>query len=362
MVGKLGTFFSIPSTPTDLPLIPIRPSLYSSKIRYLAVINPQSGSGKALKVFLEVIKPLWLKHGIIAEALVTRYAGHCIEVLEKDPYLTRFSAIVAIGGDGILAEIIEGLRENQELVFNNRNIPLGIIPLGSGNGLSTSLLYKAGRQFTIANAVQMTTKPKALQKLNLMNVTQKDRKQTGFLALTLGLVAEIDIRTEWMRCVGSLRYTVGAIKSILTNPRYSAVLSYLPEDSEWVGRSPLLSQPLSSEFVRITGLFTMIIVGNTTHCSLGVQTTPEKQFDEGYLHVVTVRRISRCALLRLLLGFASGAYIHGKGVTSFRTKILRLEPQSPEAMMTLDGEWIPTQLTQCNVHKKSIQVLYNSKS
>lgn len=61
------------------------------------------------------------------EVHYTEYAGHA-EELARDAVQKKAEAIVAVGGDGTVNEILQAIGLS--------GIPLGIIPMGSGNGLA----------------------------------------------------------------------------------------------------------------------------------------------------------------------------------------------------------------------------------
>jgi YegS/Rv2252/BmrU family lipid kinase len=61
------------------------------------------------------------------EVHLTQYEGHAV-VLAKEAVAKQAKAIVAVGGDGTVNEILQGIGLS--------GIPLGIIPMGSGNGLA----------------------------------------------------------------------------------------------------------------------------------------------------------------------------------------------------------------------------------
>lgn len=325
----------------------------------LAVINPNSGSGKGVKTFRNVVEPIWRQHGISFEVLTTQYAGHCAQELAKDKNISRFSSIVAIGGDGTLAEIVNGLKENPWIKTAEKIISLGIIPVGSGNGLSKSLHFHANRPFNIQEAAKMTAST-ATQQLDLIEVTQKEKKQIGFLAVTLGLIADIDILSEPLRFLGDFRYTLGAIMCLWKNRAYRAKLSYLPESKEENSNSnniPEPSAPLPNDFKAISGDFNLIMIGNTSHCSSNAHTAPGAKPDDGYLHVSAVRNASRWSLLKLLLKLDSDSWVQDPAVIRFKTKALRLEGLEKETILTLDGERIPAEPIQCRVHQAALKVL-----
>ena len=53
-------------------------------------------------------------------------ALNCVKNLEN---IEKFSAILAVGGDGIIHEVINGMMRRAD----KRKVPIGLIPNGSGN-------------------------------------------------------------------------------------------------------------------------------------------------------------------------------------------------------------------------------------
>lgn len=98
----------------------------------LAIINPLSGTLPAgrkdqlREVFLQRAGAL----GFAPDAIVTTHPGHATE-LAQDAVARGVSRIVAIGGDGTINETARALRRT--------STALGIVPLGSGNGLARHL-------------------------------------------------------------------------------------------------------------------------------------------------------------------------------------------------------------------------------
>lgn len=98
-----------------------------SKIAF--IINPSSGTGKKKDI------PSLIKQGLDAkmfepEIVFTEHRGHGTELAKKFAD-NDFRIVVAVGGDGTVNEI------GQSLIHTNT--ALGIIPIGSGNGLARHL-------------------------------------------------------------------------------------------------------------------------------------------------------------------------------------------------------------------------------
>lgn len=73
----------------------------------------------------------------LTKVLVTTHSGHAAEVV-KEMDLSNCAGLVIISGDGLLFEILNGLMTRKD--WNTaRQIPLGVIPGGSGNGIAAHL-------------------------------------------------------------------------------------------------------------------------------------------------------------------------------------------------------------------------------
>ncbi|WP_331283627.1 diacylglycerol kinase family protein [Pedobacter rhodius] len=99
------------------------------KTNILFVINPISG-GKAKLRIPALIDKYLDKEKFNANFLLTEYAGHATEIVEE-AIAKDFDIIVAAGGDGTINEVASKVLEHRKI--------LGILPLGSGNGLARFL-------------------------------------------------------------------------------------------------------------------------------------------------------------------------------------------------------------------------------
>lgn len=99
------------------------------KEKILFIINPISG-GRRKDMFLSLLDKIPDRAKFSIELRKTEYAGHA-SVLAREAVTAGIQRIVAVGGDGTVNEIAK------ELIGSNTS--LGIIPLGSGNGLARHL-------------------------------------------------------------------------------------------------------------------------------------------------------------------------------------------------------------------------------
>ncbi len=118
--------------------------------RAMIIYNPQAGLGiklpgpvrkmvgirsarppvKDAAQLIELIKNLLRERGIRADASPTKYAGHATAIAAKC-VRKKFDIVVAVGGDGTINEVINGLAKSK--------VALGIIPLGTANVFAIEL-------------------------------------------------------------------------------------------------------------------------------------------------------------------------------------------------------------------------------
>lgn len=100
--------------------------------KLLVIINPISGVGKQRTI--ETILDSHLNHNLFDyEIRYTEYAHHASKIAEEACLRKCYDAIIAVGGDGSVNDVVSGIRAAKS------DVALGIIPCGSGNGLARHL-------------------------------------------------------------------------------------------------------------------------------------------------------------------------------------------------------------------------------
>lgn len=95
------------------------------KKRILFIINPVSGT-KDKNLLPQLVSQV-LDEAFLTETVYTRYRGHATELAATAAHL-GYDAVVACGGDGTVHEVGVALIRSETA--------LGIVPVGSGNGLA----------------------------------------------------------------------------------------------------------------------------------------------------------------------------------------------------------------------------------
>jgi diacylglycerol kinase family enzyme len=113
--------------------------------RIAVVVNPHGGQGRAAAAWLEA-REVFKARGVKADLIETEYAAHGFHIA-KELDLEKIDAVVCIGGDGSLHDIVNGLLSRTEAVVDLPDgtktvrcpVPVGIIPGGTGNSVAQAV-------------------------------------------------------------------------------------------------------------------------------------------------------------------------------------------------------------------------------
>ena len=120
----------------------------SQRKKFLVIVNPCSGTKHGKKVYETIVRKMLQECGVDHDVLMTQHSGHAFNRMKKDDThdsddVSTYNAIISVGGDGILSEIMNGLRSRDDFDTIMKQLKFGIVGCGTGNGLAASLLHKA---------------------------------------------------------------------------------------------------------------------------------------------------------------------------------------------------------------------------
>jgi len=199
----------------------------------LVVVNPFSGIKRGPQVWTTECAPLFDAAGLRYTVLETTHAGHAYdEILNAD--LSQYSAIVAVGGDGTVNEVLNGIMARSDWA-TACHIPLASIAAGTGNAICHTLYNSIIPVCAVCHVVKNVT-----MRVDAFLAAQPTVQQYlwGVLNCSYGIVAEADFGSEKIRWAGSLRPSIWAVYRILCGSMYRCRLTYLPTDrprSGWHG-------------------------------------------------------------------------------------------------------------------------------
>lgn len=100
-----------------------------NKKRIKLIYNPFSGGGRIVKQLDNIFK-IFQKEKYIVDIFRISYDSDYLDIIYE---IERYEFFLIVGGDGTINQVVNILKEN------NKDIPIGIIPLGTSNDLATHL-------------------------------------------------------------------------------------------------------------------------------------------------------------------------------------------------------------------------------
>ncbi|KAM0736466.1 Sphingosine kinase 2 [Formica fusca] len=197
--------------------------------KLLVLLNPKSGPGRGRETFQKRIHPILSEAERSYEIHITKCPNYAREfVRTRDIY--QWSGLLMVGGDGIVFEVVNGLFQRPDWEKALRELPLGVIPCGSGNGLAKSIAYAKEEPYdrnplliSALSAVKCKRTP-----MDLVRVETRNQILFSFLSVGWGLLADIDIESERLRAIGGQRFTVWSLARLIGLRTYKGKVSYLP--------------------------------------------------------------------------------------------------------------------------------------
>jgi sphingosine kinase len=339
--------------------LPIHSQTPAVTRRLQIFLNPISGKKKG-RIIFEQIRPL-LEHSHLEYTLTeTTHSGQIKDTLSQID-LSEIDGIILVGGDGSIHEAINGLMNRSDWQTAILK-PIGIIPAGTGNGLAKTLLEISGEPDDPLSAAFLITKAIAQGKyrpLDLAKIEQNGQIYYSFLSFSWGIISDVDIESEKLRFLGSLRTDIYALMRIWTLRYYSGKFSYLPanfSEKDAIAYSKTECQtfakcpncqatdvsPLAPErqiWPVIQDDFVLIWGMNISHATHNIKAAPYAHLSDGNMDIILVRKgISKLNLLLAFLKSAQGQHLSLPGIEFYRVRGFRLEPLTSQGIFAVDGE------------------------
>ena len=291
--------------------------------KILALINPISGTLNKDSLPKSIDKIIDSEKFEI-EIKYTEHANHAYE-LSKEAAANGYYGVLAIGGDGTVNEVASALCDTETA--------LGIIPLGSGNGLARHLRIPLNidKAISIINENYIE---------NFDYCTANDRK----FFCTCGLGFDAQVSSTFAK--RGKRGPVGYFQS--------AISEYIKYRSQ--------TYKITSSNGIITEKAFIIACGNASQYGNNAYITPNADMQDGEIDVTVMLPITPfdTAMLGLLL--FSKHIDQDVNIISFRTADLSIERES-EGIMHLDGEPVNMPKTiEIKCHKGGLKIFVPTES
>ncbi|MEO7175558.1 MAG: diacylglycerol kinase family protein [Saprospiraceae bacterium] len=266
-----------------------------SALRLLFVTNPRSGNGQDNQVAIR-------EHFDGKEHTIDFYlisASCSVESIREKISDFRPDRVIAVGGDGtigLVASCIVGM-----------DIPMGIFPTGSANGLAKELgIFPefASSMATIEGGNSMK-----------IHLTEINGKLCVHLS-DIGLNAYAMKKFEMQDIRGMYGYLIASLKVLWQNPRMEIEMKVDDQNTR-----------ISAE---------MVVIANASKYGNGIQINPIGALDDEFFEVIAIKKISILEILKMT--FAKPSF-NVKKTEIFQTSSLTMRSRK-KFHFQIDGEYL----------------------
>ena len=181
-------------------------------IKVLLIANPKSGI-LSYEDSLNIVISNFKKYDIEYTLSKTEYAGHAVNLVNKTD-LKQYDSVCAMGGDGTLFEVLNGMLTRSE----NERIPISIIPSGTGNSFMKTVSIE-----NVVDAVGKISKNEP-KKLDMMRAVCGENIYYSLNLIGWGMATDISVLAEKLRFFGGQRYNIASVFEIIKNKRRDSKL------------------------------------------------------------------------------------------------------------------------------------------
>lgn len=296
--------------------------------RVKLIFNHHADNGRGWRIASSL--QATIEHMGGAEWTGTEYPTHATE-LALEAAQQGFDVVVAIGGDGTVHEVVNGLMQ----VSSDERPMLAAVPIGNGNDFCSN----AGIELdpTVAIVRAFSGEPRGLD-IGMVE-DGSGRVEYWDNVLGIGFDAKAVINSQSIkRLQGTAMYFVAAVQTILRD--HHAPHFKIRTDSE-----------------EIEDDFLLVAFCNGRREGGGFILAPDALPDDGVLNYAMVSWLSRIKMFRMMPEFMRGTHERFDEVTLGQFRDLQLESDHPLLIHT-DGEIFANSTN--NVRELTVKVLPNA--
>ncbi|RWS29322.1 ceramide kinase-like protein [Leptotrombidium deliense] len=381
--------------------------------KILVFVNPYGGRRKAPNIYKRKVLPILQLAGCEVDCILTQRANHARDMLENvDVPIKVFDAIVCVGGDGMFAELLNGIINRAQLEANQntslQNVPerptttIGVIPAGSTDAVAFS---SCGNNSPVTATVHIVLGNRVNIDVCAIHSVREEGKliryATSFLGY--GYFGDTLKASEKNRWMGPRRYDYAGFKKILGHKLYSGELRLhvstidgSPKDSDvCTSNCPMCAKSAArtkyakeitsrptiedegTACVQIRGRFLGINAATMT-CRCGMSKdgiSPAAHLGNGCTDLIVVTKCSRANYLRYMMrtGFMPDSPFDLNFVDVYRVREFEFTPivnpantkqsyqLSKASVWNCDGEIINEAAIHVKVHCQLVTVFGNGR-
>jgi diacylglycerol kinase (ATP) len=292
-------------------------------MKTVAIVNPTAGYHRARRVWPRLLASLG-EPGARVETWWTEWSGHA-ETLAARARQEGFERVVAVGGDGTLLEVVNGLW------WESRGFQpsVGVVPFGTGCDYVRNFDLGRTLRDQVINALGEDTLRVSLGLVRLKGMDGRPRQRVFINVLGLGFDARViaGFRQQRRRLPGRASYFLSGLRELsrLQHHRITGGLNGSPLET----------------------LAMVVVVGLGRYFGGGLMITPGASPQAEHFQMVLGQKLSRLEVLTLLPGLYAGRHLNHPRISADYAGHIKIDADPP-ALVEAEGElagWTPLEAT-----------------
>ena len=295
------------------------------------IINPVAAGGATRRRW-DRIRAQFGQLGYPWESIFTQGPGHAV-VLARDAAREGCELVVAVGGDGTLNEVVNGLLQSER----GGQIRLGILSLGTGGDFIRSL---SGPYSQTTAYKRLTSDSGLLVDVGEAEFYRQGETRRRFFINVAGLgfdAAVVERTSRRLKALGrSSTYLLGL---------FTTLLSYRNKEVS-----------LTVDGAKEQCIVNSVVVANGRYFGGGMFVAPTADITDGYFEVVVVGDMGKLELVRAVPSVYKGTHLSHPKVKSFRARSVEVHSQT-QMLLQADGELLGEAPARLTIRPKALNLV-----
>ena len=292
--------------------------------KILIISNPKSGVNNYENSINYVINE-FKNYNIETTLIKTSHIGHATQLV-KDNNISSYDSVCAMGGDGTLFEVLNGmfLRKKRD------RRPISVIPNGTGNSFMKTIGIDS-QLSSVEKIAKNESRP-----VDVMKAVCSDEVLYSLNLIGWGMATDISVLAEGLRIFGGQRYNIASFFEIVKNKKRTAKLVV--------------------DGVEREDNFAFIIACNTKFVGKDMKMAPNAEIDDGNIDLIIVKEASSFTLFSVFPKLFDGSHVNHDACEYVHCKSFSIIPEE-EGKLNIDGEIIGSSPVAVEMLKNGVELI-----
>lgn len=300
------------------------------------IVNPKSAAGRTSKQWNDISGFVRQTFGEAADAVFTERPIHAVQ-LARESIAAGYDRIIAVGGDGTINEVLNGLFENDH--FLGDDVALGVLEMGTGGDFVRSLNMPTQWEDAVSYLKQAEPHEIDIGKATFQSTdgTKTTRYFINICDFGIGGAVVERVNRTAKRFGGKMTFLWSILITLLQYNNQE--IRYKLDNNDWQ-----------------TGKFNNFIIANGRYFGGGLNPAPDALLDDALFDVVFFGDIGRIDAMNNLSNLRKGTHLKHPKISVTHAKTIEAAADHP-VYIDMDGEFVGVLPIRVEILPKKLALL-----